>query len=144
MLINISKPCFYHETVESNSSTSVLLMKSENRNTKNDCYRQGDKLQIPRRNRKPRLKWTKELHQHFVLAVNQLGGPHGKYEINRTFEYVWIPIKVSNFLKAYSSTNWTTIFAEATPRNILKLMGLQQITSNHIKSHLQVSSKLPK
>ncbi|MCD9560295.1 hypothetical protein HAX54_018817 [Datura stramonium] len=53
-------------------------------------------------NRKPRFRWTVELHEHFVKAVNELGGPY-----------------------------------EATPRNIVKLMDDEDITSDHIKSHLQ-------
>lgn len=28
---------------------------------------------------KPRLKWTPQLHQRFLEAMNQLGGPHSKY-----------------------------------------------------------------
>nr|GMD66634.1 protein PHOSPHATE STARVATION RESPONSE 3-like isoform X1 [Ipomoea batatas] len=54
--------------------------------------------------RKPRFKWTVEVHQRFVDAVNQLGGIH-----------------------------------RATPKNIMTLMDIQQITTEHIKSHLQVS-----
>lgn len=29
---------------------------------------------------KPRLKWTAELHEHFIEAVDQLGGPDSKYQ----------------------------------------------------------------
>nr|XP_016504593.1 PREDICTED: probable transcription factor KAN3 isoform X2 [Nicotiana tabacum] len=50
-------------------------------------------------NRKPRFRWTVEVHDHFVEAVNELG--------------------------------------EATPKNIMKLMDDEDITSGHIKSHLQ-------
>lgn len=31
--------------------------------------------------KKPRLKWSAELHDQFLKAVYQLGGAHGKYKI---------------------------------------------------------------
>nr|GMD70774.1 protein PHOSPHATE STARVATION RESPONSE 3-like isoform X1 [Ipomoea batatas] len=52
--------------------------------------------------RKPRFKWTLQVHQRFVDAVNQLGGRY-----------------------------------KATPKNIMTLMDIEQITTDHIKSHLQ-------
>ena len=42
---------------------------------------QGDSGLVLSTDAKPRLKWTPELHQRFVDAVNQLGGAESKYNI---------------------------------------------------------------
>jgi hypothetical protein len=40
---------------------------------------QGDSGLVLSTDAKPRLKWTPELHQRFVDAVNQLGGAESKW-----------------------------------------------------------------
>ncbi|KAK3128067.1 hypothetical protein QOZ80_7AG0582110 [Eleusine coracana subsp. coracana] len=62
----------------------------------------GDSGLILSTDAKPRLKWTPELHERFVEAVNQLGGPE-----------------------------------KATPKTIMRLMGIPGLTLYHLKSHLQ-------
>ncbi|KAL6513913.1 hypothetical protein OROHE_019369 [Orobanche hederae] len=51
---------------------------------------------------KPRMKWTQDLHQRFVDAINHLGGAE-----------------------------------KATPKSLLRVMGVHGLTLYHLKSHLQ-------
>ncbi|KAF7801300.1 myb family transcription factor PHL7 isoform X1 [Senna tora] len=64
----------------------------------------------PNLSSKQRLRWTHELHERFVDAVTQLGGP------DRESPY---PI------------------LGATPKGVLRVMGVQGLTIYHVKSHLQ-------
>ncbi|XP_045790460.1 myb-related protein 2-like isoform X1 [Trifolium pratense] len=62
----------------------------------------GDSGLVLSTDAKPRLKWTADLHERFIEAVNQLGGSD-----------------------------------KATPKTVLKLMGIPGLTLYHLKSHLQ-------
>ncbi|KAL1541387.1 myb-related protein 2-like isoform X2 [Salvia divinorum] len=62
----------------------------------------GDSGLVLSSDAKPRLKWTLDLHERFIEAVNQLGGAE-----------------------------------KATPKSVLKLMGIPGLTLYHLKSHLQ-------
>ncbi|KAK7822872.1 myb family transcription factor apl, partial [Quercus suber] len=64
---------------------------------------QGDTGLVLTTDPKPRLRWTAELHERFVDAVTQLGGPD-----------------------------------KATPKTIMKVMGVKGLTLYHLKSHLQL------
>ncbi|XP_068657588.1 myb family transcription factor IPN2 [Aristolochia californica] len=63
---------------------------------------QGDSGLVLTTDPKPRLRWTVELHERFVDAVTQLGGPD-----------------------------------KATPKTIMRAMGVKGLTLYHLKSHLQ-------
>lgn len=62
----------------------------------------GDSCLVLSADPKPRLRWTTELHERFVDAVTQLGGPD-----------------------------------KATPKTIMRTMGVKGLTLYHLKSHLQ-------
>lgn len=62
----------------------------------------GDACLVLTSDPKPRLRWTTELHERFVDAVTQLGGPD-----------------------------------KATPKTIMRTMGVKGLTLYHLKSHLQ-------
>lgn len=62
----------------------------------------GDACLVHTSDPKPRLRWTAELHERFVDAVTQLGGPD-----------------------------------KATPKTIMRTMGVKGLTLYHLKSHLQ-------
>nr|GMD72826.1 protein PHOSPHATE STARVATION RESPONSE 3-like isoform X1 [Ipomoea batatas] len=82
--------------------TTSSVMSTPGRNeTKNEKNGQEVKQALSGV-RKPRFKWTVQVHERFVDAVNQLGGIY-----------------------------------KATPKNIMRLMDIEQITTDHIKSHLQ-------
>ncbi|CAN0901869.1 Myb family transcription factor IPN2 [Linum grandiflorum] len=67
------------------------------------CHvQQGDSGLVLTTDPKPRLRWTVELHERFVDAVTQLGGPD-----------------------------------KATPKTIMRVMGVKGLTLYHLKSHLQ-------
>ncbi|GKU98642.1 hypothetical protein SLEP1_g11617 [Rubroshorea leprosula] len=62
----------------------------------------GDACLVLTTDPKPRLRWTADLHERFVDAVTQLGGPE-----------------------------------KATPKTIMRTMGVKGLTLYHLKSHLQ-------
>ncbi|XP_071713362.1 protein PHR1-LIKE 3-like [Rutidosis leptorrhynchoides] len=62
----------------------------------------GDPCLVLTTDPKPRLRWTSELHERFIDAVTQLGGPD-----------------------------------KATPKTIMRTMGVKGLTLYHLKSHLQ-------
>ncbi|XP_058082425.1 protein PHOSPHATE STARVATION RESPONSE 3-like [Magnolia sinica] len=77
---------------------------------------------------KPQLRWTPELHEHFVEAVNKLDGAENEHIISS------FPFSFFLFCQV-RSVLWTG--SKATPKGILKQMNAQGLTIYHVKSHLQ-------
>ncbi|KAJ4840891.1 hypothetical protein Tsubulata_010395 [Turnera subulata] len=76
------------------------------------------KLPTKRSMRAPRMRWTSTLHARFVHAVELLGGHE------------------SCVLTLYNFVLWTGL--GATPKSVLELMDVKDLTLAHVKSHLQM------
>ncbi|KAL3850981.1 hypothetical protein ACJIZ3_012863 [Penstemon smallii] len=63
---------------------------------------------------KPRLRWTADLHERFIDAVTQLGGPSSQHSFSLSF---------FNFFFFFLA--------------IMRTMGVKGLTLFHLKSHLQ-------
>ncbi|XP_057843668.1 uncharacterized protein LOC131053083 isoform X1 [Cryptomeria japonica] len=72
---------------------------------------------------KQRLRWTPELHDRFVEAIAQLGGADSKLLVDLLL-VIW-------------SYDPNKVCIWATPKGVLKVMGVQGLTIYHVKSHLQ-------
>ncbi|KAF8049096.1 hypothetical protein N665_2294s0003 [Sinapis alba] len=83
-------------------SSSRMHLPSERHQFLRGGNSPGDSGLILSTDAKPRLKWTPDLHERFIEAVNQLGGAD-----------------------------------KATPKTIMKVMGIPGLTLYHLKSHLQ-------
>ncbi|CAN6922381.1 hypothetical protein Bca4012_091474 [Brassica carinata] len=83
-------------------SSSRMHLPSERHTFLRGGNSPGDSGLILSIDAKPRLKWTPDLHERFIEAVNQLGGAD-----------------------------------KATPKTIMKVMGIPGLTLYHLKSHLQ-------
>lgn len=88
---------------------------------------------------KERLRWTQELHYRFEEAVNQLGGPDSKSAKpfpGSTSEKSATGILFSGNVFVLNPA--ACYLSGATPKGILKAMGVPGLTIYHVKSHLQV------
>lgn len=84
---------------------------------------------------KPRLKWTPELHHRFVEAVSYLGGADSLVAktLPLYFSIFRFLLKWTLILCCFPVLYW----AEATPKSLMRVLGIPGLTLYHLKSHLQ-------
>lgn len=63
----------------------------------------GDSGLVLSTDAKPRLKWTMDLHERFIEAVNQLGGAESKYALINFLEnaFLWSCIRLTILCLAF-------------------------------------------
>ncbi|KAH7526440.1 hypothetical protein JRO89_XSUnG0053600 [Xanthoceras sorbifolium] len=105
---------------------------------------------------KPRLRWTADLHDRFVDAVTQLGGPSSYLLLNSSLTvdfrkpfltgHQWL-INVAGYVTLCDMllrvelvpivVDINYYITEATPKAIMRTMNVKGLTLFHLKSHLQ-------
>ncbi|KAF5206467.1 Myb family transcription factor apl [Thalictrum thalictroides] len=97
---------------------------------------QGDSGLVLTTDPKPRLRWTVELHERFVDAVTQLGGPDSTvlHIISSSSNLPGHLLIISTNFYIFSCIE---LIVEATPKTIMRVMGVKGLTLYHLKSHLQ-------
>lgn len=88
---------------------------------------------------KPRLRWSYELHHRFIDAVNQLGGPNSSVSVPFVLlkpYQVWVVR--SYFLVSFWFLFCYVVVLEATPKGLMRVLEIPELTLYHLKSHLQV------
>lgn len=68
----------YHHDGKNNYSTSRMSITPERHLFLQSGHNGGDSGLVLSTDAKPRLKWTPDLHERFIEAVNQLGGADSK------------------------------------------------------------------
>ncbi|XP_058182281.1 protein PHR1-LIKE 3-like [Rhododendron vialii] len=91
-----------YSAIHSLAMDGSVGVHGEFRGSMDGTHLTGDPCLVLSTDPKPRLRWTAELHDRFVDAVAQLGGPD-----------------------------------KATPKTIMRTMGVKGLTLYHLKSHLQ-------
>ncbi|XP_056847920.1 myb family transcription factor PHL8-like isoform X1 [Raphanus sativus] len=89
---------------------------------------------------KPRLRWSYELHHRFIDAVNQLGGPNSSvsvpFLILKPYQ-VWVVRSYFFVSFSFFVLFCYVVFLEATPKGLMRILEIPELTLYHLKSHLQ-------